>query len=49
MFLAGGTDTHIVYISAARLKEVLVRSMKRKKYAQSCFAYQKGSQIFAFP
>lgn len=36
-------------ISTARLKEVLARSMKRKKYAQSCFAYQKGSQIFHIP
>ncbi|NBH15749.1 DNA-binding response regulator [Lachnospiraceae bacterium] len=33
-------------ISVARLKEVLERSMKRKKYAESCFEYQKGSQIF---
>ena len=33
-------------ISAARLKEVLERSMKRKKYAGSCFEYQRGSQIF---
>ena len=30
-------------ISAARLKEVLIRSMKRKKYAESCFEYRKGS------
>ncbi len=33
-------------ISVARLKEVLERSMNRKKYAESCFEYQKGSQIF---
>ena len=33
-------------ISAARLKEVLERSMKRKKYAGSCFEYQRGSRIF---
>lgn len=33
-------------ISAARLKEVLERSMKRKKYAESCFEYQRGSRIF---
>ncbi len=33
-------------ISAVRLKEVLERSMKRKKYAESCFEYQKGSRIF---
>ncbi len=33
-------------ISTARLKEVLERSMKRKKIAESCFEYQKGSQIF---
>ena len=33
-------------ISAVRLKEVLERSMKRKKYAGSCFEYQRGSQIF---
>ena len=33
-------------ISPARLKEVLERSMKRKKYAKSCFEYQRGSQIF---
>ena len=35
-------------ISAARLKEVLERSMKRKKYAESCFEYQRGSRIFRF-
>ena len=33
-------------ISAVRLKEVLERSMKRKKYAESCFEYQRGSRIF---
>ncbi|MCI9305314.1 MAG: response regulator transcription factor [Lachnospiraceae bacterium] len=33
-------------ISPARLKEVLERSMKRKKYAKSCFEYQRGSQVF---
>ena len=33
-------------ISAVRLKEVLERSMKRKKYAGSGFEYQRGSRIF---
>ena len=33
-------------ISAVRLKEVFERSMKRKKYAGSCFEYQRGSRIF---
>ena len=33
-------------ISPAQLKEVLERSMKRKKYAKSCFEYQRGSQVF---
>lgn len=33
-------------IPAVRLKEVLERSMKRKKYAESCFEYQRGSRIF---
>lgn len=36
-------------ISADRLKEVLERSMKRKKCAESCFAYRKGSQVFQIP
>jgi DNA-binding LytR/AlgR family response regulator len=33
-------------ISAVRLKEVFERSMKRKKYVESCFEYQRGSRIF---
>ena len=33
-------------ISAVRLKEVLERNMKRKRYAESCFEYQRGSRIF---
>ena len=33
-------------ISPKKLREVLERSMKRKKYAESCFEYQKGSRIF---
>lgn len=36
-------------ISAARLKEVLIRSMKRKKGAESCFEYRKGSQFIRIP
>ena len=36
-------------ISAVRLREVLERSMKRKKYAESCFEYQRGSRIFRVP
>lgn len=36
-------------ISDDRLKEVLERSMKRKKCAESCFAYRKGSQVFRIP
>ena len=33
-------------ISAVRLKEVLERRKKKKKYAESCFEYQRGSRIF---
>lgn len=33
-------------ISTIRLKEVLERSMKRKKYAERCFEYQRGNRIF---
>ena len=36
-------------ISAARLKEVLIRSMKRKKGAESCFEYRKGGQFIRIP
>ncbi|MDE7311880.1 MAG: LytTR family DNA-binding domain-containing protein [Eubacterium sp.] len=36
-------------ISAARLKEVVERSMKRNQCAKGCFAYQKGSQVFRIP
>lgn len=36
-------------ISPKKLREVLERSMKRKKYAKSCFAYQKGGQLFRIP
>lgn len=36
-------------ISGFRLKEVIERSMKRKKYAESFFEYQKGGQIFRIP
>ena len=36
-------------ISAARLKEVLIRSIKRKKGAESCFEYRKGSQFIRIP
>lgn len=36
-------------ISAVRLKEVLERSMRRKKRAASCFEYRKGSQVFRIP
>jgi DNA-binding LytR/AlgR family response regulator len=36
-------------VSGQKLKEVITRSMRRKKYAESCFEYQKGSQIFRIP
>lgn len=36
-------------ISAARLKEVLIRSIKRKKGAESCFEYRKGGQFIRIP
>ena len=36
-------------ISTARLKEVLGRSIKRNKCAESCFEYRKGSQFFRVP
>ncbi|MCI8579053.1 MAG: response regulator transcription factor [Lachnospiraceae bacterium] len=42
-------DFLIKPVSSAKLREVLERSMKRKKCAESCFEYQKGSQIFRIP
>lgn len=42
-------DFLIKPISKEKLKEVLNRSMKRKKNEESCFEYQKGSQFFRIP
>lgn len=36
-------------ISASRLREVVERSMRRKKYSDSSFEYQKGGQILRIP
>lgn len=36
-------------IASLRLKEVIERSMKRKRHEGSCFEYQKGGQIFRVP
>ncbi len=42
-------DFLIKPIAKDKLKEVLKRSMKRKKDAESCFEYQKGGQFFRIP
>ncbi|MDE5937780.1 MAG: LytTR family DNA-binding domain-containing protein [Lachnospiraceae bacterium] len=36
-------------VSAVRLREVLERSMRRNRCAESSFAFQRGSQIFRIP
>ena len=42
-------DFLIKPISKEKLREVLNRSMKRKRNEESCFEYQKGSQFFRIP
>ena len=36
-------------VTASKLKEVMERSMQRKRYAENRFTYQKGGQIFQVP
>lgn len=49
LFQTQPLDFLIKPISKEKLKEVLSRSMKRKKNEESCFEYQKGSQFFRIP
>jgi len=49
LFQVQPLDFLIKPISEAKLKEVMLRSMRRKKNEESCFEYQKGNLYFRIP